>query len=160
MEQEKKYWMIYVNPTRYNLFGAVREFCDELPWGFMTDDFSVGETVYFYLTGTDGETTEHQMSNAMVRKVFKRFAFKGRIKEVLDGIDKRDEKYWTDNHDKEQGKHYALIEITDYIYDKKILSEDLKEFSWGKTATLEIDLDTVRVIENKINEKERNRTKE
>lgn len=152
--ETKKNWMIYVNPTKYNLLGAVREFGAELPWGFTTDEISENDTVYFHLTGTEGETKDHHIPSSIFKKAFKRLIFKGRIKEVLDSIDTRDEKYWTDNnHDNEPQKHYTLVEITDFIYDCDISSGDLKDFSWGQTATLEIDSKTAQTIENKINSK-------
>ena len=152
--ETKKNWMIYVNPTKYNLLGAFREFGAELPWGFMSDGIGKDDTVYFYLTGTEGETKNHHIRPAIFKDAFKRLIFKGRIKEVLDSIDTRDEKYWTDmNHDNEPQKHYALVEITDFIYDCDISSSDLKDFHWGETATLEIDSKTAQIIENKINNK-------
>lgn len=152
--ETKKNWMIYVNPTKYNLLGAVREFGAELPWGFMSDGIGKDDTVYFYLTGTEAETKDYQIHSAIFKNTFKRFVFKGRIKEVLDSIDIRDEKYWTDgNHDNEPQKHYALVEITDFIYDCDISSSDLKDFHWGETATLEIDSKTAQIIENKIKNK-------
>ena len=152
-------WVINVSPTRYNFYGAVREFGKALPWDFpISQKIEEGDTVYFFLTatGVDGKNesdakTEKEISKKMIEKILKRFVLKGVISEVKDEDDS-DKKYWTDGkrgEDDKKKKHCAIIKITESFYDGEVLSGELEGFQWKPGSSYPISGEEAQEIEDK-----------
>ena len=147
-------WLIKVNATKYNILGAAREFGDELPWHFDSDEqIKEGDRVFFYLTGSKESDSKKQYS--LIDQMFQRFLFEGVIKEIDCKNPEKDDKYWNDLKYKKQVEakdlRYASITITEVLYDYIIMSSSVDKRIWnGEFAqkdVYELDSEMVQSIE-------------
>ncbi len=156
-------WLIKVNATMYNILGGVREFGQDIPWYFESDEqIQVGDIVFFYLT--DSKTKNKKYGYSIVDPMFKRFLFIGEIRSIYDGesnVSKywKDDKYWNDTNYradiKKSGNHrFAEIRITELLYDYNIKSDTVDSRIWNikyaNKDVYELDVDMVNSIKRQI----------
>ncbi len=135
-------WLVMVNATKYNLFGAVRKYGDAIPWFFDgTTGATVGDEVLFYLTPSNPSDNDEGYGKALLGSLYKRVAFRGVITKV--GVDKnseeaqRDDEFWsTKQSDDYMKKHneIVLIKIEQALYDKKYDSSFFDKDMWKATT--------------------------
>lgn len=150
-------WLIKVNATIYNILGGAREYGGEIPWHFK-DNLQVasGDKVFFYLTDSKARVSKNKYS--LIDTLFKRFLFKGEILHVYNEIKDYDNVYWNDKDYKsiiESTNHgYAVIKITQVLYDFKIRSNMVDRRIWdlkyAKEDAYELDSDMVYSIQRHI----------
>lgn len=125
-------WLVRVNATKYNLFGAVRNYGDIIPWYFDCVKNKVKENDEVYMYFTKSEPNEGRMySVGNIDDAYMRMVFKGTVIKTNADIEyrNRDSEFW---NDKKQEKWYnencsflVLIRIEEFIYDKNILYSNL-----------------------------------
>lgn len=133
-------WLIMVNATKYNLFGAVRKYGNAIPWFFDgTKGAAVGDRVFFYFTASNPSDDDEGYGADILESLYKRVVFEGVITEV--GADSHkadiDAEYW----DKKQAedmkskcKELVLIQIVKPRYDENITSKEFDNI-WLKNQT-------------------------
>lgn len=142
-------WLINVNATKYNILGSVRDLKGEIPW-HINKDVSIGDTVFFYLTGASSVYSP-------IDDLYGRFLFLGEVTNIGDEPEKDDSKYWNDKvkQDKVEssGYKYAMIKITQNLYDDKIKSDNVSKDIWKQQDVYELDDKMVQSIREQIKSK-------
>lgn len=131
-------WLIMVNATKYNLFGAARKYGDGIPWYFDgTNGAAVGDKVLFYFTSSDPSPDDEGYGKKIIGSLYQRVVFEGVITEIDADLSKanRDSEYW----DKEQAeqlrktcKELVIIKIVKPLYNQNITSSAFNQNIWVK----------------------------
>lgn len=134
-------WLVMVNATKYNLFGAARKYGDGIPWFFDgTTGAEVGDKVLFYFTDSipsDSSDDKKSYRNGAIDSLYKRVVFEGVITEVGADLKKADidAEYWDKEHAekmKKDCKELVIIKIEKALYDDKITSDAFDKDIWLK----------------------------
>lgn len=129
-------WLVMVNATKYNLFGAVRKYGDAIPWFFDgTSGATVGDEVLFYLTSSNPSSDDEGYGKEKLGSLYKRVAFRGVITETNVDLSEadRDSEYWDKEHAKDlkaKCEELVFIKIEEPLYDKKIDSSCFDQSIW------------------------------
>lgn len=115
-------WLVMINATKYNLFGAARKYGDGIPWFFDgTTGAAVDDKVLFYLTSSEPSEDKGYGEN-IIGSLYKRVVFEGIITETGADLSKADidAEYWDKEHAEELKKNckeLVMIKIVKTLYD-------------------------------------------
>lgn len=129
-------WLVMVNATKYNLFGAVRKYGDAIPWFFDgTTGATVGDEVLFYLTVSNPSTDDEGYGKDILGSLYQRVVFRGVITETNVDLSEadRDLEYWDKEHArklKNSCEELVFIKVEESLYDKKIDSKCFDKNIW------------------------------
>ncbi len=117
-------WLVMVNATKYNLFGAVRKYGKGIPWFFdgVKGEPQVGDKVLFYLTSSKPSKYDEGYGMDIIGSLYKRVVFEGVITEVGAALKKADidSEYWNKSQAeryRDKCKDLVIIKIVKPLYD-------------------------------------------
>lgn len=129
-------WLVMVNATKYNLFGAARKYGDGIPWFFDgTQGAAVGDEVLFYFTSSDPSSDDEGYGKNIIGSLYQRVVFEGVITEIDVDLARanRDIEFWSEEHAqklKKTCKELVIIKIVKPLYNQNITSGTFNQNIW------------------------------